>query len=76
MSDNSIDDKQTTSEQAQSLLSALCEEGFGGNVEKLALALGRDIDEVNDFLSGDENIDEDLVMKIRGIAQARDLELE
>ena len=76
MNENTIDDKETTQEQAHSLLKALCEKGFDGNIGQLAVALGRDTDEVSNFLDGNENIDEDLLMKIRGIAQARDLEIE
>lgn len=76
MNENNLDDKQTTQDQAHSLLIALCDEGFDGDAEKLAIALGRDGDEIHDLLGGAEEIDEDLLMKIRGIAQARDLEIE
>jgi hypothetical protein len=71
-----IDSENTTQEQAQKLLSNLCEDGFSGNVEKLALALGRDKEEIQDILDGKAEIDEDLLMKIWGIAQQREVEIE
>lgn len=76
MNSGTIDDHGTTSEQARTLLENLCETGFNADVEELAIALGRDADEVGDLLDGTEEIDEDLLMKIRGIAQARNLEIE
>lgn len=71
--EQTIDSENTTQEEAQKLLSNLCEEGFSGDVEKLALVLGRDQDEIQKIIDGDETIDEDLLMKIRGIAQERDI---
>lgn len=68
-----IDSENTTNEEAQELLSNLCEEGFSGDVGKLALVLGRDEDEIREMIGGDETIDEDLLMKIRGIIQERDI---
>ena len=68
-----IDSENTTNAEAQELLSNLCEEGVSGDVGKLALVLGRDEDEIREMIGGDETIDEDLLMKIRGIIQERDI---
>ncbi len=75
-SENIVDDKGTTQEQAIELLENLRREGFDGDVGDLALALGRPTEEIEDFLGGDEIIDDDLVMKIRGIAVQREIDIE
>ncbi|MGI8467354.1 MAG: hypothetical protein ACR2N3_02770 [Pyrinomonadaceae bacterium] len=73
---NVLDDKQTTRKQAHSLLETLRADGFSGDTQKLALALGRDENELNEMLDGKADIDEDLLMKIRGIAEQRNLKIE
>ena len=40
-----------------------------------ALALGRDETQIADMLSGDQAVDEDLDMKVHGLAQERGIEL-
>ncbi|MGI9034410.1 MAG: hypothetical protein ACR2GD_00070 [Pyrinomonadaceae bacterium] len=70
--EQTIDSKGTTQAEAREMLNDLCEKRFAGNAGKLALALGRDEDEITDFLAGIGDIDEDLVMKARGIRQERD----
>lgn len=75
MNENAIDDKGTTQEQGLEMLHRLREDGFDGDIKELAAVLGRDEEEINDILDGSEEIDEDLLMKIRGIAQARDIEI-
>lgn len=74
-SENIVDDKGTTQEQAIELLENLWHEGFDGDVAALALALGRPTEEIEDFINGDETIDDDLVMKVRGIAAQRGIEI-
>lgn len=74
--ENAIDSMNTTQEEARDLLINLCENGFASDAEELALALGRDQEEIEEFLSGEGEIDEDLLMKIRGIAQEREIEIE
>lgn len=72
MNDKNIVDAQgTTQEQAREMLSELRHKQFSDNTNKLALALGRDIDEIDELLDGEEIIDDDLAMKIRGLAQQR-----
>ena len=74
-SENIVDDKGTTQEEARSLLENFCLNGFD-DVDEAALVLGRPAEELTDFINGDEVIDDDLIMKIRGIAQQRDIEIE
>lgn len=76
INNQAIDSEGTTRAQARKMLANLCENGFSGDVEKLAVALGRDEGEIKSFLDGAGEIDEDLLMKIRGIAQQRGLEIE
>jgi hypothetical protein len=70
-----IDSEGTTQEEAQSLLSDLCENGFSGDVDLTALALGRESEEIQSILDGEADVDEDLLMKIRGIAEERNIEI-
>ena len=67
---------QTGTADAQTSLQQLLDKGFGGDTFLLALALGREEDQIKAMLDDDEDIDEDLEMKIRGIAQERDIEIE
>lgn len=71
-----IDSLETTPDEARELLDNLRENGFDGDAEKLAVALGRDREEIDALLAGEETVDEDLLMKIRGIAQERNIEIE
>ena len=73
--ENTVDDRGTTQEEAQKLLQNLNANGFDDEVELLAVALGRPSEEIVDFMNGDEIIDDDLVMKIRGIAMERNIEI-
>lgn len=61
MSDNS-DSRDT--------LARLKHEAFEGNDESLALALGRDVDEIRLWFQGG-GVDEDAQEKISGLAQER-----
>lgn len=74
--DKIIDSNGTTAEEARKNLSALCENGFDGDIVKFAVALGREREEIAACLSGEEQIDDDLLMKIRGLAQERNIEIE
>jgi hypothetical protein len=76
MLDQEVDDQGTDQEEAKSMLNALREAGFDGDDEKLAVALGRTIDQVQAMISGAETIDDDVVMKARGIALHRGIEIE
>lgn len=76
MFDQEVDDQGTDQEHAQNMLATLRDEGFDGDDEKLAQALGRSAEQVEAMIEGDETIDDDIVMKARGIALHRGIELE
>ena len=74
--DQQVDDKGTDQEQARKILAALRDRGFDGDDEQLATALGRSIEQMAAFIDGSETIDDDVVMKARGIALNRGIEVE
>jgi len=76
MLDQEVDDKGTDQEEAQSMLAALRDAGFDADDEKLAIALGRTTEQVQAMINGVETIDDDIVMKARGIALNRGIEIE
>ena len=76
MLDQEVDDKGTDQEQAQHMIEALRDEGFNGDNEQAAKALGRTIEQVQGMIDGSETIDDDVVMKARGIAIHRGIEVE
>jgi hypothetical protein len=76
MLDQEVDDKGTDQEQAQHMLGALRDQGFDSDNEKLATALGRTIEQVDGMIKGAETIDDDVVMKARGIALNRGIKIE
>ncbi len=76
ISTNAVDDHGTTETEGRALLKRLRDSGFEGNDEKLAVALGRPIEEIQGWMSGAEPVDDDVVMKARGIAKEREIEIE
>jgi len=76
MLDQEVDDKGTNQEEAQQMLEALRDQGFDSDNEKLAKALGRTIEQVDGMIKGAETIDDDVVMKARGIALNRGIKIE
>ena len=73
--DEVTDLSRTSPEESREMLQAFCENGFDGSIEATALALGRDDDEIGEFLTGENEVDDDLLMKIRGIAQQRHIDI-
>jgi hypothetical protein len=71
-----VDDQGTDQEEARRMLTALRDRGFDADNEQLAVALGRTVEQVAAFIEGRETIDDDVVMKSRGIALHRGIELE
>ena len=69
--DQQVDDKGTDQEEAKRMLTALRDRGFDADNSKLAVALGRSVEQVAAMLEGRETIDDDVVMKARGIALNR-----
>jgi len=76
MLDQEVDDKGTDQEEAQHMLEALRDQSFDSDNEKLAKALGRTIEQVDGMIKGAETIDDDVVMKARGIALHRGIKIE
>lgn len=68
---NIVDDAGTGQEPARELLRAFCDNGFDGDLERAGLALGRPAPELQEMLDSGLEIDDDLVMKLRGISQER-----
>ena len=75
MLDQQVDDKGTDQQEAKRMLTALRDRGFDGNNEQFAVALGRSIEQVEAWMDGSETIDDDVVMKARGIALNRGIEV-
>jgi hypothetical protein len=76
MLDQQVDDKGTDQDQAKEIIRNLCDSAFDGDADKLAVALGRSTEHVQAVLNGSEPADDDLVMKTRGIAINRGVEVE
>ena len=76
MLDQEVDDKGTNQETAQHMLEALRDQGFDSDNEKVAKALGRTSEQVDAMINGAETIDDDVVMKARGIALNRGIKIE
>ncbi len=74
--DQIVDDRGTGQEAAAQLLRNLRDRAFEASNEKLALALGRPMEEVEAWNAGQEVIDDDVVMKARGIAMNRGVHIE
>ena len=76
MHEQDVDDKGTDQGEAQHIIEALRDEGFDGDNEKLAKALGRTSEQIDGMINGDETIDDDVVMKARGIALNRGISID
>ena len=71
-----VDDRGTNQSEGRALLKRLRDSGFDSSDEKLAVALGRPVEEVEAWTGGAEAVDDDVVMKARGIAKERGIEIE
>ena len=74
--ENAVDDRGTGQTEAAQILRNLRDRGFESSDEKLAIALGRPLEEVAAWNAGQELIDDDVVMKARGIALHRGVHVE
>ena len=73
---DALDDRGTDAAAGLALLRRLRDEGFGADDEKLAVALGRPAEEVRAWMRGAETPDDDIILKARGIARERGIEIE
>ena len=71
-----LDDRGTSQEEAAEILQILRDALFDGSDEAFALALGRTPQEVKAWFSGNESIDADVLLKARGLAMERGVELD
>lgn len=71
-----VDDRGTSQTEGRALLKRLRDGGFEGSDEKLAVALGRPVEEVQGWTGGAETVDDDVIMKARGIATERGISIE
>ena len=77
--EGAVDDRGTSEAGGREILKRLRDAGFEADDEKLAVALGRPVEEVQGWTAGDgseEPVDDDIIMKARGIAKERGIELE
>ena len=74
--ENVVDDRGTTQVKAARMLRNLRDRAFEASDEKLAVALGRPVEEITAWNVGQELIDDDVVMKARGIAIHRGVHIE
>ncbi len=74
--DQALDDRGTGAAEGLEILRRLRDNGFDGDDGKLAVALGRPVAEVAAWTGGAEPPDDDLIMKARGIAKERGIEIE
>ena len=75
-SEQEVDDRGTTQAEGRELLKRLRDNGFESSDAKLAVALGRPIEQVEAWTGGTEPVDDDVIMKARGIAQDRNIEID
>ena len=74
--DHVVDDRGTRQDGAAQILLNLRNRAFESSDEKLALALGRPIEEITAWNAGLEVIDDDVIMKARGIAMHRGVQVD
>ena len=71
-----IDDRGTDQSEAVQILTRIKDEAFDSSDEKLALALGRPVDEIQAWMKGEQIIDSDVLMKARALALERDIRIQ
>lgn len=74
--DQPVDDRGTRQDEAAQILRNLRDRAFQASDERLAIALGRPTEEIAAWYTGEEVIDDDVVMKARGIAMNRGVRIE
>ena len=71
-----LDDQGTTQTEASNILKEIRDTAFDASNERLAIALGRSPDEIEEWTSGNGLIDGDVLMKARALAIHRGLEVD
>jgi hypothetical protein len=73
--EHAIDDQGTSQAQASQILTHIRDSAFEASDEKLALALGRPTEEIEDWTRGNGLIDGDVIFKARALAIQRGFEI-
>ena len=73
--DNIVDDQGTDQQGAREMLRNFCDRGFDRDIGAAALVLGRPEDELKQIMDAQFFVDDDLAMKIKGIAQERNIDI-
>jgi hypothetical protein len=73
---DALDDRGLDATGGLALLKRLRDGGFDADDERFAVALGRPLEEVEAWMQGTEPPDDDIIMKARGIARERGIEIE
>jgi hypothetical protein len=71
-----VDDKGTTRQAGRDIIKRLRDQGFAASDDKLAIALGRPVEQVQAWINDKEPVDDDIIMKARGIAKDRNIKIE
>lgn len=71
-----LDDRGTDQAEALQILTSIRDGAFDSSNEKLALALGRPTEELEEWIDGAGTIDGDVVQKARALAIERGSEIE
>jgi hypothetical protein len=74
--EETLDDRGTEPAEGREMLRRLRDAGFEGSDEKLAVALGRPLEEVAALTAGRETPDDDIIIKARQLATERNIEIE
>ena len=75
-STHELDDRGTDQSEATEILKTIRDNAFDASDEKLARALGRPTEEIEEWTSGTGLIDGDVLMKARTLAIQRGLEVQ
>lgn len=73
---DAVDDRGTNQTEGRALLKKLRDAGFDSSDEQLAVALGRPVEEIQGWTGGAAAVDDDVIMKARGIAEQRGIDIE
>ena len=71
-----VDDQGSDQAGAREMLDSFCRNGFDGDRQKAAVVLGRPESELSEMLDGQTAVDDDLAMKMRGIANESGFRIE
>jgi DNA-binding protein len=75
-SEKVLDDRGTSQPHAVEILETLRDQAFEGSDEKLAIALGRNTEEIKRWIDQPGEVDADVLIKARGIALQRGIEVD